>query len=429
MAIQEVNIADPFNIFPIEVIENIFKFLNGKDLLIVSEVASHWYEFVGASKECMAKIKVKIACTMMLEILEEEVLPLVLSTRKYENLEISICSHCIETTKAVLESRKGKWKNVTFSRTNFKNSVEALDFLECIESSVEDLRMTEVCTTNPFNDGPNRNFMFPKLKVFHAKYIQVTLFSDAFNNVKNMEEFFLCSHSQTVASLDVIMRLLQVNVSLKILSLSNHIFNQVMYNRNAQDFEFKLKKLIVNSFYFLSEFHDRVQNNFVALLMKQAETLEILEYNDWMGINSTVAAFKLQKLKELTLKGISKALEQVEWEFVDIPKNNSIEKLVIHVPKNYLMFTKLTEAAPKVTNFTTTYIDLYMLMHLAQTHPNLTSLSIGSFDVFEVSGINIFKKLNRLIILQYKVVLEKIILTRPMAQRSFFESKIQELFW
>lgn len=425
--VQEINICDPIEFFPLEVSIKIFSFLGAKELLQASEVSTSWYDFIGGSKTYMDKIKVTIRCTMNRDIQYDFISPLANSTRRYQHLSLSICSYCIGAVKPTIEAHKGKWKTVKIMRTNFQTPTEVLEFLACFESSVEELIMSEVCTSYPYSDGIRRNFIFPKLKVFHAKHIQVTLFSDAFNNLANLEELQLCSHNQTIVSLNAIINLLQLNVNLKSLSISNNVFNQIMFHKSVVDFQFKLKKLSVDAFYHQSQFIDQIQENFTKFLVQQ-NNLEQLEFNDWMGIKTTTAAFGLPKLKELTLKGISKALEPIDWDFVNIPVNRSIFKLAIHVPKNHPIFEKIMKAAPNFTCFTASYIDFDMLTHLAKTHPNLCCLSVGTFDIMEVFDKEIFKMLNRLIILQYKVALEMYIKNKRVEEKSHFEKKIEALF-
>ena len=426
-SVQEINICDPIEFFPLEVSFKIFNFLEAKDLLQASEVSTSWYDFIGGSKTYMDKIKVTIRCTMNRDIHYDFISPLANSTRRYQHLSLSICSYCIEAVKPTMEAHKGKWRTVKIMRTNFQTPTEVLDYLECFECSVEELIMTEVCTRYPYSDGIKRYFSFPKLKIFHARHIQVTLFSDAFENLANLEELVLCSHTQTLVSLTSIMILLQNNVNLKTLTITNNVFSQIMYQKSVVDLPFKLKKLSVDAFYSQSLFVDQIQQNFSKFLVRQ-KRLEKLEFNDWMGIKTTTTAFGLPKLRELTLKGISKALEPIDWDFVNIPVNRSIFKLAIHVPKNHPIFEKIMKATPNVTCFTASYIGFDMLTHLAKSHPNLCCLSIGTFDILEVFDKEIFKKLDRLVILQYKVTLEVIIKKKRTDEKSHFEKKIESLF-
>lgn len=366
-----MKLSDPVEYFRIEIVDNIFKFLKAKDLFEASTVSRTWYYYIGNSKRWKKNIQIKIKCESGHEERTEELLPLVNSGRNYENLDFQICSDCVLVTKQILEAHKGRLKSVHIKTSNFFNPTEVLDFLEYVESSVEELKLSDITTRYPHSDGRIRNFVFPKLKVLHTQNIQATLFHQAFKNVCKLKEFVLTGSDQSITSLKAIKKLLLVNVNLKKLSISGFIFYQIMKNQSVAEFKFKLEMLSVD--YYDYAIQEKMQENFLNLLMKQAETLEVLKFESWMGVRTTIAAFCLPKLKKLTLKEIHKVDE--DWQRVQIPINKSISKLIIENPRNLHFFKKLTESLPNLNCLKTFYLDLGMMEQLKKTHPNISELS------------------------------------------------------
>lgn len=425
--VEVTRVYNPLEMFPAEVNSIVFQFLSPKELLIASEVSKEWYDFIADSKKCMEKIKVKIACSRTHEIVEENILPLKMSIRKYENLELSTCAWCSDLALQAVGAHKGKWVTVKLLEVNFNTLEEALICFESIESSVEVLEMSEVVSNHSnFNVSKLRNFTFPNLKKFHAKTIQATFFLEVFNKISTLEEFVLCSHYQQVASLEVIMKLLQTNLNIKILEISESVVIQIMSHNAVKDLKFQLTQFSVNST-FLQQF--KAQDNFVAFLNKQARTLTSLEINDWTDVEVIVTAFRLPKLKTFTLKGTGRALEHFNWNFVQIPISSSITTLSLHSPQTQLTLKSFTEATPNLTSLSTLYLDVFMLMHLAETCPQLASLSVGYLDILNLSNIKTPLNLQKLTVVFYTQSLEMLIRMKEEDQKSNFELLLQKLFY
>jgi hypothetical protein len=422
---QNTNVFNPVLYFPPEVTIQIFQHLKPEELVIASEVSKSWNNFIGSSKLCMARITVDIRCTMNRDVLHKEINSLAYSKRQYQNLVVNVCGFCMSTVTQAVKLHAGKWKSVRIFRSSFNHTSEALDLLECLESSVEKLIMSEVNIDNPYLTGRRRLFQFPNLKVFHAEFMQVNLFNEAFHNVQNLEDFYLNSNSQTVSTLDTIMRMLHANTKLKTLNISNNVFNQIMYHNSVQSFDFKLESFTTDSFFYQSQFTDRVHENFLKMLMKQAETLQHLEFKNWMGVVTTIFAFHLPNLKSLTLMGLERHMEYIPWEYLDFPTNQSLRKLSIDIGKNHEAFKKFTTSAPNLTCFTTSELDYFMLTTLAKSHPNLICLSIGSLDIYKVSDKTMFKKLKHIQFSRYMSRLQKSIKKKVESAKSHLEKKIE----
>lgn len=419
--------SNPLEFLPTEIIESIFNHLPVKSLMTASLVSPDWYNVIARSQECMKKFKIKIKCDNRKA--KEDFLPLIDSARRYENLEIWCCSECIHGVKDLFATTKKSWKRVKIIKTTFNHGNDALEYLGYIEKTVEELIMTEVYITNAYTDGLPRGFIFPKLKVFHAKHIQTLLFNEAFAAIKTLEQFALWSHNQSVASLDTIMTVLRVNNNLTLLDISSSVFNQVMYHDIAKDFEFRLKKLSVNSHYHVSEFHDQIQKNFIELLKLQSNTLEDLALCDWMGLDVLKVVYQLPNLTALALKGLVNVEELIDWKDVQLNPSRSIIKLNLQQVSNCFEMVKvLTDAVPNMTCLMSSFMNTLMLKHISMKHQNLCCLSIGAFKVNDASNKNYFKNLQRLHVSSCNRRLQERIINKTERRRSHFEKLINNLF-
>lgn len=423
-----INASDPVDFFPPEVTLKIFEFLNFDDLLLASLASTEWYDFIGDSQECMKKIKIKMKCSTNRHGMPKVVSMLINSTRKYENLEISRCEQCINDVEALFTTRKKQWKRVKIVRTTFQCGTQALDFLESIQHSVEELVMLGVHITDTFTNGQPRNFVFPKLKVLHTKHIQTLLFHEVFDNITTLTDFALWSHDQSVASLNSVEKLLKVNGKLKYLEISNNVFNQIFYPDNFKNYKFKLKKLSVNGHYRLTEFHEQIQRNFMSLLTQQSRTLETLHLGDWMGVEVLKVAYQMPNLKDLAIKGTANIEESIEWERVILPKSNSIFKLSIQQhPNNLFMLKVLTDAVPKLTCFSNSFMEKKFMRHLSKTHQNLSCLSIGTLSVDNVSQKDLFKAVRNLSVKSFDRLLKIRVVLKDEKERTHFEKMLRSL--
>lgn len=125
--------------FPVECLEDILRHLNGSDLIICTEVAPEWNDFIGSTRWCMQKIRIKIYSWK--DYIEDvEVINRVFmnSFRKYEYL--LLIGDFGESLRFLLAANKKQWTQV-FSCLSFETVDHFLEFCQIIEPSVQKLTL------------------------------------------------------------------------------------------------------------------------------------------------------------------------------------------------------------------------------------------------------------------------------------------------
>lgn len=394
---ESITSSDPIKFFPLEVTLNIFKFLNGKDLLNASLVSKGWYDVIADTPECMKKIEVNLKCCSRKGPSKNDITRLAKSRRKYENLKLSSCCHCIDAVDLLIGTTNKSWKKVSFSKASFNSSYQASYYLACIEKSVEELILSGIYIRETSWSASHRNFSFLKLKNLTLSEISLFLYH-ALENVKNLESFIVSNRSLASESLEVVKSLLMSNEKLKVLKIFDNVFNQIMSLNIASNLKFKLKKLAVNNRHRDLAYYDTVQDNFITFLKSQ-KSLENVHINDWSGVEVLRQVYRLPNVKSLTLTGLEYAEYPVNWEIVDLPTNNSVKELVLYSSSNNLQILKVvTAAVPKLTVLKVPSINQSLLNHVSDTHKELEQLTALTLEMTDiVIDKSFFKSLKHLL--------------------------------
>lgn len=425
---EAITSLNPVNFFPMEVTLKIFKFFKGKDLLKASLVSKDWYDFIADTPECMRKIEVNLKCCSNKGTSSEAIKRLAKSRRKYENLKISRCCHCIDAVDPLIGATSKLWKKVTFSIVSFNSSYQACYYLACIEKSVEKLVLSGIYLKEVSLSPAYRNFTFLKLTNLIATEISPFLFH-ALENVKNLQTLTLSSRSLSSEPFTVIENLLMSNVKLKVLKISDSVFNQIMTHNIAPDLKFKLKKLAVNNRHRDLAYYDTIQDNFSAFLKSQ-KSLENVHLNDWSGVEVLKQVYRLPIVKSLTLTGLEFAEYPVNWENLELPINNSVVELILYSSSNNLQMLKvITAAVPKLTVFKIPSIDQSLLNHVSATHKELEILAALTLEMNDiVIDKNFFKSLKHLLFKSCNADLVKRTMEKAEADLVHFEVLLKTRF-
>lgn len=123
--------------FPVECLVDIFRHLEGRDLINCTGVAPNWNDFIGSNSWCMQKIKIKIY-SWKDYIQDVEVIYRVLtnSNRKYGHL--LLLGNFGESMRLFLAAAKRQWTQVS-SGLEFETVDHCLEFFEILEPFVQRL--------------------------------------------------------------------------------------------------------------------------------------------------------------------------------------------------------------------------------------------------------------------------------------------------
>lgn len=349
---------DIFEWFPILVCQNVFKYLNGKDIIQASEVNTEWYK-LSTEDQQVKKLKLKIEVRNQSNLNREAIAIVKSSKRNYQNIELYKLwytdSKDWRKIRHVLAARKGSWKSVNLYCKQSYTRDMFIDLFRTIESSVEELSIKRI----PFEEDPagiaDSTWTFPRLKTLYCFDWERDLL-ECFARCTSLVKF--CCPSISDATRQDVLTLLHNSRNLKELILTYP--DEELF---AQTFQFKLKKLLIGRVCF--EMTD--SPNFFNFLEPHAETLELLELpveikqeslelilnmprlsslsvhcipsfncSQTMPVNTSIKHFKCYELDDGMLHYLAQtipAVESLEVKFLIFTAPNI--KKVIHVASNF----------------------------------------------------------------------------------------------
>ncbi|CAO1415726.1 unnamed protein product [Diamesa serratosioi] len=209
------NNSDPFlripKMFPYKYF---FKYLNGEDILNLSEVSNYWYNVTARSSTCMSKLKIFI---------------------DFSKLTSKCSTPPTPTTYQILKGSLRNYQNIDFSCQHNKDySEECLDLINCHQESMKEITIREMSEVNLTKYG---NMWLPKLQSLKIKGTNESSCSQIFKLCCNLEVL----HMDTNYDKFIIDWLLK-NPNLKELKFSNDIFESLFRIKKLVEFPFKLTK-------------------------------------------------------------------------------------------------------------------------------------------------------------------------------------------
>ena len=386
---------------PLEVLADISDFVlqhfSAKELLTLTEVHPFWNEVIGSSVKAMSKIKVLInVYRSNSEILESASSDLVKSSRKYQEIEMLDMSGLISTTKSVhriLIEPERKWKSITLKHVTLDSLEQLETAFNIIEKSLETLEIDEISFRFPAIGVNFTNKTFPKLKVLRLKHHNWNSFHHAFTRCQNLNEFRMCSSK---ISSEPVLEILKRNVNLNILEVSTAVFYQIF---SSNDEFWQKNNLKLNTFeaHFTSHTsHDveKIRKNFLNFLNTQAESLETLVIDRWMGVEVLKLIFHLPKLKNLTIDGLKNLMLMPNWRNFSLKLNKSIQNLTFYdVHPEFQIVKSLIDATPNLTHLEMHSMDQQVMEYLSENSKDLKALKLRAMEATDFSSRHLFPKL------------------------------------
>ncbi|KAL7010502.1 hypothetical protein ACKWTF_010445 [Chironomus riparius] len=403
--------GDPLEYFPYEISEKILLYLPVKNLMRVSAVNSLWYDFIGQSKNLMKNVKVKMQ--------RKAINPTLTSTRNYETLEINNMDGCMDAIFEQLKSRK--WSNIIINDMTFLTTEQAVKMFSLIQESVKNLDIRD-CFLYSNIVNKNHGLMFPNLKIFSATTTEYSFkLIELFQNVRHLTQFDLISNGLSVAGLITANNILNTNEKLKILSISNTLFNPLFIEKIT--IPSKIKKLsLLHDSYHEDGYYDKYYKNLISLIHQHSDSLETIIIDEHVNEDVVKEIFKLPKLKHLKITGFTKSDVMDVCNDLKLTINASIKKLDILVgPKSYKIIKAMIVAAPNLNSLSVLFINSKTLKFISQNSPNLRKLSIEYLNIAYLPRDDAFKNLEYLDVQNYKPSLRKNLLRKNFYALSHFE--------
>lgn len=190
--IEEVH-YDMLELLPIHVCQNVFTYLNGKDVIQASLGNKEWYKFAAECPQ-IGKLKLAFNPENQHQLANESLELLKNSRRKYQNIELEMIEH--ENSTCILEiiaERAGSWKSVVTKHCNFEEAA-LLQILRVIEPSVEELVFFENLCIGIFTLEANPEWTFPCLNIWNVSTPDSTFSNTSF--VARVSSSSACGHKQ-----------------------------------------------------------------------------------------------------------------------------------------------------------------------------------------------------------------------------------------
>lgn len=294
------------HIFPIEITDLIFQHFTGSELLTLSEAAPSFYNYMAASKVCMAKIVVKLAAK---EMTEEDKRLLVESDRRYKHLEVAKSSALLETAREILHAPGREWSSVAIRSVDFQTIEDAYDFFSTIQADVEELVVKNVASPSMgTSQQMNRvgHLAFPKLKVFETDYCRFLMNHQLFASCTNLKTLSIKSGVITNSAKEGVQKMLEMNKELTVLRLGQMVTKSVLKEDISTSIQFSLKEFHIEGPYY--DYSDRenevYKRNLNLFLESQADTLEKIKIGEESGVEVMKTIQSMRNMKILDVKSL-----------------------------------------------------------------------------------------------------------------------------
>lgn len=394
MSVNHKRNLNPLCIFPEEINDLFVQHVTGAELLKLSEVSTEFYDIIADSARCMKKIKIHLKKK---EFSEDEKMLMAKSCRKYQTLEIAQFNGLLKATKEIIEGRN--LKVVVIKCIDFETIVDAAEFFNILEPSIEELRMDQVYIKSVVrrHEIKQKSLEFPKLKVLETKCCQALLYYEVFVSCKTLKTFVIKSgsHISTLAR-EAIKTILRVNTGIEVLGIHFNVFNLIFSENIGESVQFKLREFHANDLYRVPQFYNQVKVNLQKFLMKQMKTLEAISMSDWMGVDVTKMIFHIPKMKQLSLKGFHHTELDVEWEKMELHRNLVVESLEFSdMSNNFLILEEIIKTLPNLKVLKLYSMDQKSMEFLSLNCKLLVSLFVEHFRATDVSNEKLFKNLQQ----------------------------------
>lgn len=367
--------------FPILYCQNVFKYLNGKDLIQASAVNKEWYNLVAEGPQ-IKKLKLIFNQVFEDELTDEAMNILKKSKRKYENIKLERVSlYRPEFYLEFLAERAGSWKSVTIKKCFHCDLWSEL--FQIIEPSVEELTLIipKFGTDRPVR--VTSRLMFPRLKSLVCVVSKYNIYKH-FLGCQNLVKFHWESDKCRSHMHDEIFTIMSNNYDLK----DSHAKASMA---NESSFKFKLQKIRIDGFATLDNLH--------LLLKTHAQTLESLEMCSKLKLNQELLELILNmpRLSSFSVdfwSNIEKSISSWNGAF---PVNTTIDSIELFAVSfaDQNAFETFIRAFPSLKHFKTDGLSNATLSRLAEHVPNLETIETFEFSVTRYPEGNIFPSIKK----------------------------------
>jgi hypothetical protein len=410
---------DPIENLSPELFDLVFQHFTPKELMRTAFVSRAWHEEIGNSQN-MKRIKVFIYHHTQ-EELNESLIRLFSSQRKYRNVSVNLGTMMFdEKVERCARESNVKYKHVKFSDAKLYDSLWPM---EVIESTVRDLSLCNIhCSLECENV---RKFKFPNLR-------HLTLYK----NTDSVNSLFIACHNLATFSFTersgacdskLIESLLMNNRAMKALGLRVVKCSESL-QRVIPKCKFRLEKFSFYSYKLNDPMSVENRNLLCDFLDSQRDCLQILNVDQWCGVNALRTIFNIETLENLSFN-INHKGENVN--FIQLHSNACITRIDISemMDNDAYVLSQVLRAVPNVVIYKTCLMQYGDMMLIERHCPNLRQLYVEEFAPIALPPYSdSFSKLTKFKSLDISSELVLLIIAKEEEKRGHFERLILECF-
>jgi hypothetical protein len=314
---------DPLQVLHSDIFELIFQHFGNDDVLEASTVSPLWFEETETSAKCVEKLHLRVVIPYS-EEKNEKYLNIsndLISQRNYQNIYLHNFHNIIPEILKILEGRS--WKKVYISVRNLHTKKDFQDVMKLIEPSVENLSISLTSIRNHEEKAPKLILSFPKLNNLDLSRSNGLLMEEISENCKNIKTLKIdLDHLTWMKHQQFAQQILSNNDKLEELTIWRCSAEFLFQLESIKTYKFKLKT-------FLFKNHDQPsdieENCLFDFLESQANSLESLRLEEWMGVEVFKMQFKMPKLRELTID-LYDVESTLDWNSMQLHQSSSITK-------------------------------------------------------------------------------------------------------
>lgn len=381
---------DIFEWFPVLYCQDVFKYLEAKDVLEASLVNKEWNKFCDErqqTKKLKLVFKRSNECSLSADVSDV----IRNSKRRYQHVEfINLKADDWKLIMPFLANTTGWWKSVQLKACEYIDEETFPVFLGIIEPSIESLRFNvKLCPVEVVAADPR--WTFPCLKLLKVDYCEYNIFK-YFVRCSSVVKFRFCFPDDPT---DPFMTEYRDAMRQDVRTILNncHGLKEVATSDDnlllvdPSQFSFKLREIKI-----LMMCWSLDTGMVYSFLRTHAATLETLALNETFNQECLQLILGMPRLSSLSIdfNYICDAMSTWRGEF---PVNRSITSLEVTQPMfagHQNLFAILIKALTYLKHFKCVVMTEELLLALSQAAPNLESLHCKRFNVSRLPEADIF---------------------------------------
>lgn len=189
--------SDPLEAFPKSVVDRIFSYCSGNELLSLSLVNKSWYRFIAKSTACMHRIKIfitepRIGCYQIFTM--NDAMVLILHGRNYKHISLTCVEKFLSTQHKLLLA-SFEWTSVHLYNHAFRTKMDFVNFLGILEPHIEELVLRQVRHGRTMHSICGTNFTFPRLRRLTIINCFTCMYTEPFSELKTLRNLIIGTES------------------------------------------------------------------------------------------------------------------------------------------------------------------------------------------------------------------------------------------